>query len=305
MNFKSVSRPAAFLAVLFVCQLAVAQESFVARDAVLKVFESCEIPSKASGVIMNSNISEGSLVAAGDLLMEIDSQLARLNVQRLENEQRIANSEATSTVEIEFMRRSIEVAKAELARAVRSNNRLPGAVPKSEVDQLMLVAERAIAEKKKTAFEMKMMEMQTQIRGIDLAIGKRQLGDHRIKTPLSGKVVEIYKRAGEWVDGSEAVARIVKLDKLKTEIKVPASIALQQLEGARVVFKPELESLAGQTFAGKVIFVDPEANPVNLKMRVWVEIDNSELKLVPGLVGNVELVRESVPVENANALGKR
>lgn len=292
---------------LIVCQSVEAQESFVVKDAVLKVFESCEIPSKSSGVILNSKISEGSLVSEGDLLMEIDSKLAGLNVERLQSEQTIAISQASSTVEIEFMRRSIEVAKAELARALRSNNRLPGAVPKSEVDQLMLVAERAIAEKKKTAFEMEMMKMQTQIRDIELAIGKRQLGDHRIKTPLTGKVVEVYKRAGEWVDGSEAVARIVKLDKLKAEIKVPASIALQQLEEADIVFKPNLESLKDQTFSGKVIFVNPEANPVNLKMRAWVEIDNRDLKLVPGLVGSVELFREpeSDSVSNVNAIGQR
>ena len=82
-------------------------------------------------------------------------------------------------------------------------------------------------------------------------------------------------------------------NRLKAEIKVPASIALDSLVGTKAVFSPELESLKGQTFEGRVTFVNPEANPVNLQMRVWVEIENEKLKLVPGLVGSIELLRES------------
>lgn len=277
-----------------------AQEPYVANDAVLKVFETREIPSKSSGVILSSNIREGSLVSAGDLLLEIDSRLAKLNVEKLQAEEQIAAEEAASTVEIEFMKRSIEVAKAELSRGLQSNRRLPGAVPKSEIDQLALIAERAIAEKKKTAFDMQMKQMQTKIRGLELKIGQRQWLDHQIKTPLSGKVVEVYKRAGEWVDRSEAVAKIVQLDKLKTEIKIPASIAVDQLEGTQAIFTPDLSSIAGEKFDGIVIFVNPEANPVNQTMRVWIEIDNKELKLVPGLVGTIELLRKKPTVKTKN-----
>jgi multidrug efflux pump subunit AcrA (membrane-fusion protein) len=271
----------------------VAQESFVSKDAVLKMLESRDVPSKVSGVIRNSKIREGSAVEGGNLLMEVDSRLASFNVQKLTNEKEISAREAASTVELEFMKRSIDVAKAELSRALQSNNRLPGAVPQSEIDQLVLVAERAVAEKKKTAFDMQIKRMQTTVRDIELSIGQRQLSNHEIYAPISGNVVEVYKKQGEWVNASEPVAKVVQLNRLKAEIKVPASIALDSLVGTKAVFSPELESLKGQTFEGRVTFVNPEANPVNLQMRVWVEIENEKLKLVPGLVGSIELLRES------------
>jgi multidrug efflux pump subunit AcrA (membrane-fusion protein) len=269
--------------------VACGQETVTVKDAILKIIESRDIPSKSSGVILRSDIQEGTLVTVGQQLMEIDDQMAQLNLQKLIKEQNIAAEEAATTVELEFMKRSINVAQAELSRALESNQRLPGAVPKSEIEQLALLAERAVAEKDKTIFDMGIKTRQAAIREVEVQIGKQQLADHKIVSPLAGKVVELYKRQGEWVDASQPVARIVQLNKLKTEIKVPASTALNNLKGTKAVFTPKLKSLDGQTFAGKVIFIAPEANPVNSTIRVWVEIENTDLKLVPGLLGTIEL----------------
>ena len=273
------------------------QENVVVKDAILKIIESRDIPSKSSGVILHSKIKEGSLVETGQRLMEIDDRMAQLNLDKLIKEQIIATEEAATTVELEYMKRSISVAKAELSRALGSNQRLPGAVPQSEIEQLALLAERAVAEKDKTSFEMSIRTRQAAIREVEVQIGKQQLVDHKIDSPLTGKVVELYKREGEWVDASQPVARIVQLNKLKSEIKVPASIALNKLEGTKAVFTPKLKSLDGQTFEGEVIFVSPEANPVNSTIRVWVEIQNTDLQLVPGLLGTIELVLEK-PKDN-------
>lgn len=268
-----------------------AQESFVAKDAVLKLHESREIPSKVAGVIQKSHIQEGSVIQADQLLMEIDSRLAKLNVEKLANEEKIAADEAASTVEVEYLEKSIGVANAELSRALESNRRLPGAVPKSEVDQLMLVAQRAIAEKDKAVFDMQVMAMQTAIRSLDLSMGRRQLEEHQIQSPIAGMVVEVYKKQGEWVNVSDPIAKVVQLRKLKAEIKVPASIALDNLLDTRAVFTPALSGLEDRTFEGTVVYVSPEANPVSRQIKVWVVIENEELKLVPGLVGQVELLR--------------
>jgi multidrug efflux pump subunit AcrA (membrane-fusion protein) len=286
-------RPIVLVAVAMLASgSAFAQEAFVAKDAVLKIIESREIPSKASGVILRCDIKEGSLIEAGQRLVEIDDRLSQLNVKRLLQEQKIAAEEAATTVELEFMKRSIEVAKAELARSLQSNQRLPGAVPRSEIEKLQLMADRAVAEKEKTIFNMSIKSKQATIRQLEVEIGQQQLLDHKIDSPITGMVVELYKRRGEWVDSSQPIARIIQLDKLKTEIKVPASIALGDLVGTKATFLPKLKSLQDRQFAGKVIFVNPEANPVNSTMRVWVEIDNVDLQLVPGLIGSVRLERQ-------------
>jgi len=132
-------------------------------------------------------------------------------------------------------------------------------------------------------------EMSSQVQDVALEIGKKKLSDHRILSPISGMVVEVLKKEGEWVEVSESIARIVQLDKLKTEIKVPAALALNDLAGSPAVFKPNLKSLANKEYPAKVIYVFPEANPVNASVRVWVEIDNQNLDLVSGLTGQLEI----------------
>ena len=192
------------------------QETVVIKDAILKIIESRDVPSKASGVILRSEIQEGSLVKAGQRLMDIDDQMAQLKLQRLIKEQAIAAEEAATTVEIEYMKRSIQVAQGELARALQSNQRLPGAVPMSEVEQLTLLADRAVAEKDKTTFDMSIKHRQAAVREVEVKIGKQEVVDHQINSPITGKVVELYKRKGEWVDASQPVARVIQLNKLKT-----------------------------------------------------------------------------------------
>lgn len=190
---------------------------------------------------------------------------------------------------MEYVRRSIEVAQADLDRATQTNQRLPGAIARTEIDQLNLLVQKSIAEKDKTEFQITQKQLLTEVRSLEVAVGKRKLSDHQINAPISGMVVEVFKRQGEWVEASEAIARMVQLDRLKTEVKLPASIALNGLLGSSAEFVPSLPSLSAKRFPAKVIFVHPEANPVNASVRVWVEIENKSLELVPGLTGSLRI----------------
>ena len=203
----------------------------------------------------------------------------------------MAREEAASTVDVEYASRTIEVAQAELGRAVRANQRSPGAVPESEIDQLGLVVEKSAAEKEKIQFQTTLRRMVTQIRETELAMGRQKNVDHKITSPIEGMVVEVLKQQGEWVQASEPVARVVRLDKLKTEVKIPASIALHGLVGQPAVYIPKLPSLKSKRYPAKIIFVYPEANPVSASVRVWVEIDNLDLDLIAGLTGRLEITR--------------
>ena len=280
-------------------------QTFVAKNAALRFIEERSIPCLASGVIKKSHVKEGTLVKPGQLIAEIDEDLARLDVQKLEKELAIAKKEASTTVELEYAKRSIEVAEAELKRATLANKMRAGAIADSEIDQLNLVVKKSIAEKDKTEFQIVLREMSSQVQDVALAIGRKKLANHQITSPIAGKVVEILKKEGEWVEVSESLARVVQLDKLKTEIRVPAALALGDLTGRMAVFRPNLKSLANKEYPATVIFVQPEANPVNASMRVWVEIDNQNLDLVPGLTGDLEIRPKSEAAKHVDAVSQK
>ena len=262
-------------------------ERYSTGKAVLKIMEQREVPCRAAGVIRTSHLQEGRMLKQGELVVQIDDRLARLEVDRLTREHQKAVKEASTRVELEFHQQSVAVAKAELNRAKLSNQRQPGSVAQSEIDQLTLMVQRAIAEKDKTEFEIEVRNMTAEIKQVELDAGRQKLEHHRVLSPLDGMIVEVMKQEGEWVESSQPVCRMLRLDKLKTEVKVPAEIALNDLMDAPAEFFPELTSLAGKAFAGRVIFVDPEANPVDASVKVWVEIDNPDLELVAGLTGRL------------------
>ena len=265
---------------------------YIVKDAVLRILAERDIPCLTPGVVRKSLVHEGCLVQSGEQVMQIDDGLTKLELEKIKKELRMARSEAATTVDVEYAVSTIQVAEAELGRALRSNQRLAGAVAGSEIDQLALVVEKSNAERKKILFQTDLRKMVTQIRETELAIGQRKLVDHKIKSPIDGIVVEVLKKEGEWVEASESVARVVRLDKLKAEVKIPAAIALDDLLGQPAIFIPRLDNLASKEFEARVVFIHPEANPVNGTVRVWLEIDNSDLELIAGLTGRLEIQRK-------------
>ena len=265
----------------------------VVEKAVLKIVEQRDIPARTSGIIAESLIREGSLVTADQLVMQIDNAETVQELKKTEKELEMAKLDAASRVDLEYAERSIEVAQAELNRALRSNKRQPGVVARSELDQLSLIVNKTMAEKKKTEFQMQMRGMNRDISQIELGLVRLKNEHHEIQAPTDGVIVEVYRREGEWVEKSTPVARLVRLDKLKTEVKLPATQALHRLENATATFFPALDlNLPQESYSGKVTFVYPEANPISSEVRVWVEIDNANLKLIPGLTGRLEIQME-------------
>ena len=265
---------------------------FSSENSVLRIVEVRNIAAQTSGLIQHTHIREGSLVTTDQLMMEIDESQPRIELKKAEKELEMAQLEAASRVDLVYVERSIEVAQAELSRALRSNQRRPGVVAQSELDQLALVVNRALAEKEKAEFQIQMRGLTSEIQQIKLELDKLKQNHCQIRSPMAGMIVEILRRKGEWVETSEAVARVIRLDVLRTELKVPADEALNDLIGATAIFYPKLQAAGVRpSYPGKVVFINPEANAISSEVRVWVEIENLDLKLIPGLTGRVEIER--------------
>ena len=153
--------------------------------------------------------------------------------------------------------------------------------------QLRLVVDKSSAERKKVEFAQSMLTQRAGIKEIELGIGKKELRDHKVMSPIDGVVVEVFRKKGEWAELSQPIARVVRLDRLKSEIKIPAEHDNRKLLGSSGRFVAKLRRLENKEFPLKIVFVRPEANPVTSSIRVWVEIENDDLELIPGLEGTV------------------
>ena len=190
-------------------------------------------------------------------------------------------------MKVRFAKKSLEVAQAELRRAVDSEKRLAQSVSQSELDQLRLLVQRGTLEIEEAQLELDLSQTTREAKENDLQIAEYKILQRRITAPLAGFVAEVHRHRGEWVQPGQTILRILRLDRLRAEGLVNSRTVQGHLNGRRVKLTVQLNDQASAEFVGKVVFVSPEIDPVNGQVRVWAEIENADLRLQPGLHGSM------------------
>jgi RND family efflux transporter MFP subunit len=118
-------------------------------------------------------------------------------------------------------------------------------------------------------------------------VALEQLERRRIRSPITGVVVEKKKEAGEAVNENEAVFHIIDISKVYLQVFVDATGALRLKTGQSVpVSFPEYQTLER---AGVIDFIDPRIDGASGLVRIKVLIDNPDRQLIAGMRGSVVL----------------
>ena len=249
----------------------------------IKLIEQIDVPAREPGALAAVHVSEGQMVEPGQVLAQVDDAEARTAAERARIEVEIARAKAQNDVSIRFARKSAEVAKAELRRSTDSNQKFPKSVSESEMDRLRLLVEKSVLETEQAQHELLIAGLTRDVKQNEYLAAQQKVERHKIPAPLGGMVVQVSRHRGEWVKPGDAVARIQRLDRLRAEGFLKAQDLAADLQGRRVRLTVDLPDRPGAEFAGKIVFLDPEIDPVNAQVRVWAEIDNQGLRLRPGM----------------------
>ena len=272
---------------LFSIERTCGQEPITIEQALLKIQESVNIPAATDGILVEMNVTEGDIIQAGRLLARIDDSHSRLKLNEAEIDVEIEQAQVANDIDVRYAEKTLEVAQANLKRAEIAVSKVKNVVTEAEMDQLRLIVEQHKLAREQADKNHHIAKMNLQLRNNIVQQRKEILADHLINAPMSGMIVAVERRTGEWVKTSDTIARLVRIDKLRVEGFVTAEQAATGLVGRPVEFKIDLPHLDGDRFTGTLTFVNPDAIPINGKLRVWAEIDNSKLKLVPGLKGTL------------------
>lgn len=269
---------------------------YESKDALLQLIEVVEVPAAVSGKLTEVSVQVGSKVEVGQPLAKIDDRLARLQLEAAESELGIARRQSTSRVEINFAEKSLAVSMADLRRAEKSNKSFKNVVPPQEMDRLRLVVEQSTAEIEKLTFDKEVLRLNVALKETTKRQRALEVERHQIRADIKGLITEVKKEQGEWVDASQPVFKIVRTDRLRIEEYIPVSEVVPELDGATVSFLPtNAKHVSERSFAGKVVFVSPEVNPLNSKVKIWIEIGNAESLLRPGIKGQLSIHASSTP----------
>ncbi|MBM7072767.1 efflux RND transporter periplasmic adaptor subunit [Shewanella sp. 202IG2-18] len=117
------------------------------------------------------------------------------------------------------------------------------------------------------------------------------LKDRQIKAPFSGVLGLRKISVGSLVTPGTEITTLDNISTLKLDFTIPERY-LQVLKPGKVV-----EALAvaypGEVFKGKVKSIDTRIDPTTRAVVVRAQLDNSESKLLPGMLMTIDLIKET------------
>ena len=109
---------------------------------------------------------------------------------------------------------------------------------------------------------------------------KQKSDDHvTIYSPKSGVVIEKLKKEGDRVRTGDRIYTVADLSKVWVQLDAYESDLKWLRYGQNVTFG--VEAFPGETFSGRVSFIEPTLNKLTRTVKVRVDVDNSDGRLKP------------------------
>jgi len=114
-----------------------------------------------------------------------------------------------------------------------------------------------------------------------------------ITTPIDGVVTQLAARLGTYVEKPTLLATVADLSSVFARVRVPGNYMMQVREGVNAQVR--CDAVGANEYAGVVARVAQEADTGSGDLGAYVQIENQEGVLRPGLACRVRLVLPEVP----------
>lgn len=264
-----------------------------------------------SGRITDVNVELGDNVAAGDVMVTVDSpEINQLASETLQNktdlESEIIKSKTQLNADIDQARVQANLCDASFKREKRLFDE--GISPQKSLleseAQLKLAESKLHAATDKRDVSVKALKTKLKVSFNSLSHRLSQLGvselevknlikqEHTILTvPVrsarSGVVTDVTAFAGEGIDPKVALFRISDLTVIWVTADVYEDDMARMKVGQSVSVK--VAALPQDVFKGRIAYIGRQVNPDTRTLPVRVEIGNSQIKLKPGMFATVHV----------------
>ncbi len=240
----------------------------------VSLIEDVQVPAREAGALVGVNVVEGQYVTAGQLLAQIDDQQPKLDKMAAELERDAAMAKAMDDIEVRYAEAAVEVANAELERALSIDRKSPGGVTQQEIQKLRLAKHRDELQIERSKLERRVAKMNADVHQAAVQSTSHAVARRQIVSPLAGVVVNILHETGEWVAAGEPVLQVVRIDRLRVEGFLSATeIGPEEVAGRPVAVDVQLVGGKTAKFVGDVVFISPMVQAGD-KYRVRAEVEN-------------------------------
>lgn len=254
------------ISVTFICFLfAVAAQpsggmptSVTLNNCLVALDEEAEVPAQEPGVLQTLPVKEGQQVKAGELLAKIDDILPQAEQRVASFKLGVAKEQANSDINVRYAKAAAKVAENTCLRDEDINKRQQSSVPQATVQQHLLEHRAAVLSIEKSEMEQRIAALQVKVSQAELDAAGEKVQRRQIISPLDGQVRKTYRHVGEWVQPSDPVLHVVRVNRLRVEGFVNISkFAPEEVDGRPVTIKVPFARGRTETFSGKIVFVDP------------------------------------------------
>jgi multidrug efflux pump subunit AcrA (membrane-fusion protein) len=221
---------------------------------------------------------EGDTVEKDEVLAQIDDEPPFMEMRIVWAQRKIAREQALDDINVRFAVAAEKVAEADYRQNYEAALEVPGSVSDAELRTLYLTH-------KKTELGIEQAQMQQRIYGYEAERREAEfdaaclsLERRKIRSPISGVVVKVFRHLGEWVKPGDPVYQVIKMDTLRVEGFLPiAEYAPGDLEGKPVSVTIEVPDRRNprqpkrKTVHGEISFVDPVI-VAGGKCHFWAEV---------------------------------
>lgn len=217
-----------------------------------------DLSSRAEGLVEKVLVDAGSVVKEGDLLMQLDTRLAEIDLKLVQAE--------------------IAAAEVQLADATRQRDEV-----------LKLASQGAFAKTEASSREATVRIRQAELEALRVREEQQKevIERHRLVAPFAGTIGEKSTEAGEWVDTGSAVFELVETDDLWFDLQIAQEfLATVGKANSATLY---LDAYPGKAFVAKIDVVVPMKDPVSRTFLTRLTFEDPEGLASPGISGTAEL----------------
>ncbi|WP_442509451.1 efflux RND transporter periplasmic adaptor subunit [Novipirellula sp. SH528] len=275
------------------------EQQLEVSEAQVSLIHNTFIASPISGVVEKVLVSEGNSVLPDALLIQLDDQRFRTELEAAVAAHRAAKLESDSDLDARYARRAKEFHVRQFEQSKQANTKFAGAISDSEVEKLRLVVDQAVLAIEQAEHKQQVAIAHTSEKQAAVKIAEQRVKDHAIRASVGGQVAEITVQPGESVESGKPLIRVISLDPIRVECFIDGRKYGSELVGRHVQFiceeLPRLDDASDRPaeFSGSVTFVSPEVHPVTGQVRLWATVDNPQTRLRSGMRGRLVIAAKS------------
>ncbi len=224
----------------------------------LRASDAIDVTSEVNGIVTEIKFTEGQAIKKGNILFLLDTSIekAEISIQKADVNRWTALLER----------------RQRLARSAEKLSETKN-IARTRLDQLLTDETEALA--------------QLQIAKATLQIAERRFYKKIVRAPFNGIVGLKLKSIGEYLEPGEVITSLDSIDPIELDFEVPESAISALKIGAEI--NAVTRAWGNEVFSGIVKSINTRVNLKSRSITVRAKINNTNLKLKPGMFMIVKL----------------